>query len=883
MRFETAEGRAGTHRRRPRARLALLGGVLLVVYTSFILLAAVWADPRRKFQQRTLELGASGERGAREAVSAGSANWLRAMIQGPKVPELRLDIKLPAVQKLEQKRQAAIARDVLIQSPDDYVPAVIRSEGRSVRVKLRLKGDWTDHLQGDKWSLRVHVGGDDHVLGMRRFSLQHPRTRGYQAEFLFFDALKREGVLVPRYSLAQVTINGRSIGLMAVEEHFSKELLESQARRESVIIRFEEDLVWSSQDGVVWGFDGAFDNFANATISAFRATKVEQSERLSADADVAIGLLRAFVEGELPASAVFDPGTMGRFLAVAEVWGTVHAVRWHNLRFYYDPVTARLEPIGFDADAPQIIPPDERLSESEPFVAAVLEDREIRSLYDEAVLRIAREFGDAKRLQELEDLESDVLAILYREFPLVQRFTIEKVIERSAALTRRADAAPARAPSYGALIRAYVIRGEGGPYLELMNAVPEAVEIREVRFVESVGGEERESAPIDGFPRQLEGTPRGGRPSPVRVPLDAQASAGSQRLEVVAVLAGEDDVYVATAEPYREPMKGSPIPSSTLEQALARHPFLRVGDARDRLRVEAGSWEVDGSLVLPRGTSLVVRAGTTLRFHAGAALIARGAVQLEGSEEAPVILEPTSGDGWKGVFVQDARARSTWSHAIVRGTTGVGFGAWRLTGGVTFYRSEVHLDRCVFDGSMTEDALNIVRSPFEMSGVVLRDTISDGLDVDFSDGIIRGGSFERIGRAGGGDAIDVSGSAVHVAGTEIRGVADKGLSVGEGSDVISENLVIRDTGTGAASKDGSHLRISDSSIQETRTAALMAYAKKPEYGPATITAARLETGSQALVARAQLGSAISVDGVDVDAEEIDIDALYRTTMRSGTK
>ena len=49
-------------------------------------------------------------------------------------PELTIDIKLPHAQKLQRKRQEALARGVLIQDTDDFVPAVIRSDDRSVRV-----------------------------------------------------------------------------------------------------------------------------------------------------------------------------------------------------------------------------------------------------------------------------------------------------------------------------------------------------------------------------------------------------------------------------------------------------------------------------------------------------------------------------------------------------------------------------------------------------------------------------------------------------------------------------------------------------------------------------------------------------------------------------
>ena len=113
-----------------------------------------------------------------------------------------------------------------------FLPS-IRYNNRSIKVKLRLKGDWTDHLEGKKWSFRIHVKGKDQLFGMRRFSIQHPKVRGYYSEPLFMETLRHVGVLAPRYFFINVVINGDDLGIMALEEHFSKELLEfnEQKRR----------------------------------------------------------------------------------------------------------------------------------------------------------------------------------------------------------------------------------------------------------------------------------------------------------------------------------------------------------------------------------------------------------------------------------------------------------------------------------------------------------------------------------------------------------------------------------------------------------------------------------------------------------------------------
>jgi len=88
------------------------------------------------------------------------------------------------------------------------VPARITHGNVTRRVHLRLKGEWGDHVDTDKWSLRVKVRDGETLMGMKRFSLQHPKTRDFIHEWVHHQAMLREDVLALRYDFVDVTING---------------------------------------------------------------------------------------------------------------------------------------------------------------------------------------------------------------------------------------------------------------------------------------------------------------------------------------------------------------------------------------------------------------------------------------------------------------------------------------------------------------------------------------------------------------------------------------------------------------------------------------------------------------------------------------------------
>ena len=337
--------------------------------------------------------------------------------QGVEIPHLILDVKFKYMERIYHKRNAAIGKGVLETAEGDLVPGVLTHVGQQMKIKLRLKGDELDHLkQPKKWSFRIHVRGDDHVLGMRRFSLQHPATRGFQGEVLFHATLHRLGIAVPRYRFVHLTLNGDDLGVMALEEHFSKELLENNGRRESVIVRLDERLL----------FHGV-DDYRSSYVSTFRERKVLTSEALARDYATASGLLRGFVEGSLSPSEVFDAGQLGAYLAAADLWGSVHPIRWHNMRFYLDTVTARLMPIGFDANVWQRFPANSLVTRNAPMAAKMLEDRDIYTAYRRALLGLYQQVLDGSLTDYLRAAEQEHLRVLQTEFYLLQEFPIDRI------------------------------------------------------------------------------------------------------------------------------------------------------------------------------------------------------------------------------------------------------------------------------------------------------------------------------------------------------------------------------------------------------------------------------------------------------------------------
>jgi hypothetical protein len=230
-------------------------------------------------------------------------------------------------------------------------------------------------------------------------------------------------------------------------------------------------------------------------------------------------------------------------------------------------------------------------------------------------------------------------------------------------------------------------------------------------------------------------------------------------------------------------------------------------------------------------------------------------------------------NSWKGLYViGDGSKSSELSKVVIKSTSGLEDGMLHLTGGVTFYGANLLLEDVFFEKSYAEDALNLVGSKYIFKKVLFIGARSDAFDSDFSSGKIVDSVFNDIR----GDALDFSGSICDIENITISSVQDKAVSVGEKSVVTLRAVQIDRVGVGIASKDGSRVTVSDSSIRNYTLHAGMTYSKKGFYeGKSRIKMFDTEIyGDHPFAVQAE--THLTVDGVEVAEENIDVQELYQS-------
>ena len=811
----------------------------------------------------------------------------KSTFTAPELVKLQLDIAFEDFEIIRAKRDVALAQQQLFTSDADLVPATITVDGRTMKAKVRLKGDIVDHLTTNKWSFRVELSGDNRVLGMRRFSIQHPFTRSFHFQQAYHDNLVYEGILAPRYQFVDVALNGEQMGVYGLEEFFGKELIESNGRRTGVLLGFDEQYFWehiAQRPRYDWALEilGASYLSAHAYINVFDQGRVSKSPELQAQATQAVSNFRQYQEGKLEPAEVFDLEKMATYLAIAELWQAHHGIREGNLRFYYNPISGLLEPVGFDGDPTQRSFRNTQVffrEGREPFVNKLLNDPHVATMFMSEIDRFSSPEYLTEIRAEIGQTSADSLASLRAEFPSLE--SVWGVVRDRQDVLRKMINPVIAGIAYGTVTT--VDSETSTVALDAANPLAVPIEVAGIQVISNPGttAEVRESIAIDGIGSGNEAWVIPGR-SALTDPLVFERGDVSIPASAAQMLAGGADIAIDVRVLGQETVRTSPVViipelaqtanwrplGFSVEDVLSEHSFVSI-ESPGVLSIGAGDWNVNSDLVIPEDQVLIINAGATLRFGEEIKLVSSAPVHLLGNEDSPVILEPI-GTSWAGVFVQRAGDVSIWRHAVVRDTRGIYEPGRLVTGGITFNESPLTLRNVVFDGSQAEDELNVVLAGIDFEDVMFSGTVSDGFDGDAVIGRLDRVKFADIG----GDGLDVSASDIVGSRLEFTRIADKAISIGEASKAEFVTVSVLEAGIGVASKDLSYVTIEDADFANITHFALASYQKKPEYGPSALQAnnVRYDQGNGEFAVEGT--SELIVEGLVIDASDLNVDELY---------
>jgi len=746
--------------------------------------------------------------------------------------EIDLAIKHLNLQKLYFANDYALSNNygLLDTEASSYVPLTINYNDNKYKAKTRVKGNWIDSRSNDKLSLRIKLPNDNTIMGMKRFSIHDPKVKSYLSEWLFHELLKHEDLIAARYDFIKVAINGDKKGIFAIEEHFDKRLIENNKRREGLILKLDETNQVSSfkqkSEDQKRNFimDYQKDSYSLSPFNTYN--KVLEDKKLYDQFQLATSMFEAFRSNKLSTKDVFDLEQLAKLVALTDLLGERHNLKAKNIKFYFNPVTSRIEPIGYDQHLPtkylNKLTGEHRtvLGETDTLdlLDQIFNDYNFYVLYVKYLHKYSEKSYLENFYKKIKTEYEKKLNITYRANPLYIDNTFKILAENQSYIRNKLN------PSQ--IAHAYFDNyADNTIKIKIGNVYSSPIEIIGLSYKgkkylysgQSLQDSKLESKKIAYRTYVFE--------------IDnaiAIEGLDLSSLKVISKIVGgnsevEDEVFPWPLEPLKN--LDNAIFSKELDLSLFN--FLNLDG--NNIFFEQGKFTLSKDLILPVGFNVYLKEGTQINLINGASIISYSPITALGTEKLPIEITSSDGSGG-GMLIINTSSRTLFEYTNFSNLSNPTKFGWELTGAITAYQADVSFNKCLFRNNVEgDDFLNIIRSDFDITSSVFSGIKADAFDSDFSVGEVRHSKFLDIGN----DSIDTSGSAVHIENIDMRNVGDKGISVGEESSAVVNKVKIDNGNIAIASKDNSTLEINDLTITNSNFG-LTAFQKKTEFGPSSI-------------------------------------------------
>jgi len=784
-------------------------------------------------------------------------NYFKGILAKPQ--RFAIDIKFKYLQKIDYYRNLSIKRGLIY--PDvkqEEFPAFLTFNGERYKVKLSLTGQNLDHIATSKVSYRVKITNDKTILGMKEFALLIPNARSYLAEWIVHMLQKREDLISLRYNFVDVSINGTHKGIYCLEEHFDKRLIENNRYREGIIFK-----------------PGIQD------ITVYNKKQIESDPVLRSRLVMLKNLWQSFINDDIPVEKLFNIEKLSKDYAITDLVNGHHSKFTGNMRYYFNPINNLIEPISREFGWLRYGDIWRGTSNTDLFINRIEDYSEVyqkklfkSSRFFELYIKELNKMSQTEYLDaffsEIKPMMDKKLSLIYRVNPFYT-YPKEFLYNNQKIIKEKLD------PVYEVLLRANYEKIANGIVVDFQNQYFLPIEIKHIVSKDSLMFKSSQRVVIPSNKISQNQSFQFEFYSNKDVAL---AKNIRNNLYVYYSILGLDEIKTCKVFPYRrEAANNYKHNPTTYSDDFSDLEFV-VTDTKNRIiYIKEGKHTLNKRYTIQPNYTVVADKGLEINFQNGASIISYSHLKLSGTEESPIIITSTDSTG-QGILVLETKAESVLDYVYFNNLSNPSQNGWELTGAVTFYESDVSINNCVFSNNRRgDDYLNIVRSKFDIKNTLFSDTKGDAFDADFSKGSISNVSVMRCGN----DAIDISGTILKIDNVFFDTIGDKGLSAGENSQIIANNVNISNSEIAVCSKDMSVIKISDVNLQNIKIG-FTAFQKKDEFGPGRIQGSNVQMKKVSIPYLIETYSNCTIDGEIIESNDNSVkDVLYGAKYGKSSK
>jgi len=760
-----------------------------------------------------------------------------------KLDKINFEIKFNDIVILEAERDKAIENKTLgLKDNLTKVKTVVEHNNNKIKSQIRLKGDRQIHFHKKKHSsYNVYLSKDKYIYGAKNFAIHKPGVRNYIHEWIFIEMMGDFGLIKPKYEFFELSINGTSNGLYAFEEKMGKEILERNRRKNGPIISaITEHRVEKDHDKIFKVYDDKYWNKPENIDLAKTATKK----------------IIEFYKGERSSEDTFDLEKMAAFFAVLDATYTTHAL-FFNSKLYYNPLSGLFEPVPRDGH--RQLPNYHKLN-SNYYDKTILDsifrpesskelgnnlqihggrqwwikkffvnkNGEINNDFYKLYVKYLTKISSEKYLKSFFDLrKSEIKRInshIYSDYFFYSSsrgytwglyyFKKNDLFHRAEVLRKRLKT---EHKSISAIIddNKYLVIDVSYPPGPAGSILPPKLSNLSLKSINCDVNNKKEikliNKPLNIF-------------SNTKIKLDFIISKNTFCKSVNINDKKLNQNYLVKIDQLNSFHTIDKFKSS--EKISYLKFFKKNGN---NLYLKESTTLVNENLLIPGDMRVIINSGQQLILLNDSFIISKSPWIVDGKKKEIFIggLENNLGGG---IMISNSSSKSFFNNVKFSYLSGLyPNNELVIPGSITFYKTDVLMKNIIFEKIISEDALNIVSSKFNIENIEFKESKSDSIDSDFSNGFMYNVKFENIGN----DAIDFSGSNVDLKNINFNTVGDKLISVGENSNINIVNINAQNSLVGIASKDGSVVRASNIIMKDIKLP-FLSFNKKFEYEPATM-------------------------------------------------
>ncbi len=709
---------------------------------------------------------------------------------------------------------------------------LISKNNKKIKTNIRLKGDRLFHYENrDHSSYKINTKSET-FNKLSSFSIQKPRARNYIHEWIFHKLSSQLNIVSLNYEFINFKLNGENQGLYVIEESFSNNLLEKNKRRAGPIFGLQEE------------FETA--NLENILLDPYQINFWERPENLNLYLDSKEKLLK-FFKNEINLNDLFDIEKWSAYFALCDLLNTHHGALLKSVKFYYNPITQKFEPIAFDGHKLPAYDPSPILDEL--------------NLYDHRTLFL-KSLSNAKNINNKNLHEKNISDFLklffFKENNKINQIFFQKYVQNLKNITNKKflDVFFKKHQKQIDKINSKIYldgfqfdyntgrkKGLGIYYFDKSKIYERAIKINELLKINL------EKISVDDYKDQIVLNNLYVNNLQLQINKifckeNRNISLNQNLVQNILIIKKKkldlenlrcDKIIFVNRYNNKRFVKKISL-NSYLEYKYELDNYKKffkiVGN---QLYLKNDKQLIDSNIKIPGGYEVVILPGQKINLINNAFIFSYSNWKVIGEEKRPILINGFSNNFGGGIFIMSTKnnifknvnleflngpdINNYYKDAYVLATLPNdksknffyiynfdknypnNLNNTRIFGAINFFDTKVEIKNMNFKNLSSEDSLNIINSSFDVSNLNFENIKSDAIDIDFSNGRISEVNLKNIGN----DALDFSGSEVIINNINSAFVADKVISSGENSKLKINNLTSKNAFIGIANKDGSNL------------------------------------------------------------------------------